>query len=280
MYEEFFQFTARPFSKTPDPGFLYESPGHAEALARLELAVEDRELALLLGDVGSGKTTLTRALIDRLGETVTPVLLTNPKLTPVQLLRIFGERLGLSPLPKNRMELQERLSDRLYQLHEQGKPVVLVIDEAQLIPGKATFDEIRLITNFQLDDTNLLTVILAGQPELAGRLARPAYEALAQRIGLTCRLGPLDRAETARYVAHRLQVAGAAKNPFTEEALNALHRFSAGVPRLLNSIAHGALIDAFSRDDTAVGPQHVESAARERIETRGPRGSSTGEVRH
>ncbi len=281
MYEEFFQLSGKPFSKTPDPAFLYESPIHAEALARLELAVEDRELALLLGDVGSGKTTLTRALIDRLGDSITPVLLTNPKVTPVQLLRLIAERIGIGQLPKNRTEVHEKISDRLFQLHEQSRPVVLIIDEAQLISGKSTFDEIRLLTNFQLDDTNLLAVILAGQPELSQKLARPSYEALCQRIGFTCRLGPLTREETGKYVAHRLKIAGARDGLFAPEAVDLLFKLSGGIPRVLNSIAHNALIDAFSKDESSVSAQNVESAAAGRIETRGSRtASSTGEIRH
>jgi len=279
VYEEFFHLTGRPFSKTPDPAYLYESASHAEALARLELAVEDRELALLLGDVGSGKTTLTRALVDRLGDSITPVLLTNPKVTPVQLLRLLAERIGIAPVPKNRVDVHEKVSARLFELHEQDKPVVLIIDEAQLITSKSTFDEIRLLTNFQLDDSNLLAVILAGQPELAQRLARPAYEALCQRVGLTCRLGPLSRDDAARYVAHRLRIAGGREDLFTQAAVERLHRLSGGIPRVMNSIAHGALIDAFSKDQTTVEPVHVESAAAGRIETKTPR-QNAGEVRH
>src|SRR5436190_10654816 len=163
MFEEHFGLTSKPFGKTPDPAFLYESPQHKEALARLEYAVDEKELALLVGDIGSGKTTLSRALIDRIGDARPIVLLINPRLTPTQLLRVIAQSLGLaegtSP-PRFRNDLLDALHTKLFELYEQKREPVLMIDEAQLIPTKATFDEIRLLTNFQLDDQNLLSVIL------------------------------------------------------------------------------------------------------------------------
>src|SRR5687768_13522690 len=183
MFEEHFGFSTKPFGRTPDPAFLYESDQHREALARLEYAVEEKDLALLVGDIGSGKTTLSRALIDRIGDTRPVILLINPRLTPSQLLRSIASGLGLTP-KHFRNDLLDQIHTTLYELYEQRREPVLMIDEAQLIPSKATFDEIRLLTNFQLDDQNLLSVILIGQPELEERLARRPYAALRQRIGL------------------------------------------------------------------------------------------------
>src|SRR6185436_14368680 len=147
MFEEFFGLRAKPFGKTPDPSFLYESEQHKEALARLEYAVDEKELALLTGDVGSGKTTLSRALIDRLGDSRPVVLLINPRLTPTQLLRSIAAGLGVEP-GRFRNEILDRIHTKLFELYEAGREPVLIIDEAQLIPTKATFDEIRLLTNF------------------------------------------------------------------------------------------------------------------------------------
>src|SRR5688572_15634016 len=169
MFEEYFGLTAKPFGKTPDPAFLYESHQHKEALARLEYAVDEKELALLVGDIGSGKTMLSRALIDRVGESRPIVLLINPRLTPTQLLRAVARGLGLEPA-RFRNDLLDQIHTKLFELYEQQREPVLMIDEAQLIPTKATFDEIRLLTNFQLDDQNLLSVVLIGQPELENRL--------------------------------------------------------------------------------------------------------------
>src|SRR6266566_4010019 len=221
MFEQFFGFTTKPFGKTPDPGFLYESAQHGEALARLEYAVEEKELSLLVGDIGSGKTTLSRALIDRLGDTRPIVLLINPRLTPTQLLRSIAAGLGMQP-GRFRNELLDQIHAKLFELYEGGREPVLIIDEAQLIPSKATFDEIRLLTNFQLDDQNLLSVLLIGQPELETRLHRPANAPLRQRIGMRYRLGPLTLEETIRYIEHRIHVAGG-RNPFTRAAMEEIH---------------------------------------------------------
>ena len=262
MFERFFGLTAKPFGKTPDPSFLYESNQHREALARLEYAVEEKELALLVGDIGSGKTTLSRALIDRIGDTRPIVLLINPRLTPMQLLRAIASGLGIES-PRHRHELLDQLHSKLFALYEEKREPVVIIDEAQLIPTKTTFDEIRLLTNFQLDDQNLLSVILIGQPELETRLDRPAYEPLRQRIGMRYRLGALTREETEQYVEHRLRIAGAARNPFSPAAIDEIHTVSGGVPRLINTLATTALLDAFGEDAQTIDPSRIAAAARE-----------------
>jgi type II secretory pathway predicted ATPase ExeA len=254
MFEEFFGLTTKPFGKTPDPGFLYESAQHGEALARLEYAVEEKELSLLVGEIGSGKTTLSRALIDRIGDARPVVLLINPRLTP--------SGLGLQPA-RFRNELLDQIHAKLFELYEAGREPVLIIDEAQLIPTKSTFDEIRLLTNFQLDDQNLLSVLLIGQPELETRLERAPYAPLRQRIGMRYRLGPLSFDETARYIEHRIRVAGGTRNPFTDDAVRAMHDVSGGIPRLLNTLATTALLDAFGNDAATIDADRIAAAARE-----------------
>src|SRR5437762_10771290 len=225
MFEDFFGFTTKPFGKTPDPAFLYESDQHREALARLEYAVEEKDLALLVGDIGSGKTTLSRALIDRVGDARPFILLINPRLTPVQLLRSVAQGLGIEPA-RFRNELLDGIHTRLFALYEEKREPVLMIDEAQLIPSKQTFDEIRLLTNFQLDDQNLLSVLLIGQPELEARLERTAYAPLRQRIGLRYRLGALTERETAQYIDHRIRVAGGTRNPVSADSIREIHAVS------------------------------------------------------
>lgn len=260
MYEEHFGFDARPFGRTPDPAFLYESPQHREALARLEFAVEEKDLALLVGEIGSGKTTLSRALIDRIGDSRTIVLMINPRLSPSQLLRSIASGLGLEPR-YFRNDLLDQIHGRLFELYEERREPVLIIDEAQLIPSKSTFEEIRLLTNFQLDDENLLSVVLIGQPELERRLDRAAYEALRQRIGLRYNLGPLDPGETRAYIEHRLAKAGGNGNPFSPEAVAAIHAVSRGIPRLINTVANTALLDAFGDGVIEVDESRVMDAA-------------------
>jgi type II secretory pathway predicted ATPase ExeA len=262
MFEEFFGLTAKPFGKTPDPSFLYESHQHREALARLEYAVDEKELALLVGDIGSGKTTLSRALIDRVGEARPIILIINPRLTPTQLLRVVAKGLGIEPA-RFRNDLLDQIHTKLYELYEQNREPVLMIDEAQLIPSKATFDEIRLLTNFQLDDQNLLSVVLIGQPELETRLEREAYAPLRQRIGMRYSLGPLSLDETIEYIEHRIRVAGGTRNPFSREAMAEIHTRSRGVPRLINTLATTSLLDAFGEDAEVIEVPRIASAAQE-----------------
>jgi len=262
MFETHFGFTARPFGKTPDPSFLYESDQHREALARLEYAVDEKDLALLVGAIGSGKTTLSRALIDRVGEARPVVLIINPRLSPTQLLRTIAAGLGMEPR-KFRNELLDQLHAKLFELYEARREPLLIIDEAQLIPSKATFDEIRLLTNFQLDDQNLLSVVLIGQPELETRLEREAYAPLRQRIGMRYSLGPLSLQETVHYVEHRIAIAGGARNPFTPAAVEAIHALTGGVPRLINTVATTALLDAFGDDALTIDAERVTAAAGE-----------------
>jgi type II secretory pathway predicted ATPase ExeA len=262
MFEDHFGLTSKPFGKTPDPAFLYESNQHREALARLEYAVEEKELALLVGDIGSGKTTLSRALIDRIGEARPVVLLINPRLTPTQLLRAVARGLGAEPA-RFRNDLLDQIHTRLYELYEQQREPVLMIDEAQLIPSKATFDEIRLLTNFQLDDQNLLSVVLIGQPELEARLEREAYAPLRQRIGMRYSLGPLSLEETIDYIEHRIRIAGGARNPFSRPAMAEIHAVSGGIPRLINTLATTSLLDAFGEDAEVIDPARIGSAAKE-----------------
>ena len=262
MFEEHFGFSTKPFGRTPDPAFLYESDQHREALARLEYAVEEKDLALLVGDVGSGKTTLSRALIDRVGESRPVVLLINPRLSPTQLLRSIAAGLGIIPA-RFRNDLLDQIHTRLFELYEAKREPVVIIDEAQLIPSKATFDEIRLLTNFQLDDQNLLSVILVGQPELQDRLQRDGYKALRQRIGLRYSLGPLTLDETIAYIEHRIEVAGGRRNPFDRKAMEEIHAVSGGIPRIINTLATTALLDAFGEDEETVGASRITSAARE-----------------
>ena len=263
MYEEFYGLREKPFSKTPDPRFLYQGRKHAEALARLQLAVEEMDIVLLTGDIGSGKTTLSRALIDSLGERYHVVLIINPRLSPMQLLQTVALRLGVDEELHARHGILEGINARLYEIYEAGKRTAVIIDEAQLVPGKDTFEELRLLTNFQLDDRNLLSLVLIGQTELKARLAKRPYRALRQRIGLQYHLGALDRQETGEYVAHRLHVAGRDWPLFDDGAIQEIFRVSDGVPRLINTLAGNALLEGFGRGAAVITEEIVEDVAEE-----------------
>jgi len=263
MYEEFYGLKTRPFSKTPDPKYLFLSRSHEEALARLQYAVEEKELILLTGEVGCGKTTLTRALMDILGSGYRVINIINPRLTPSQFLRTIAMRMELNVSMKHKADLLDAVHRRVYEDYEAGVSLVIIIDEAQLIPGKDTFEEIRLLTNFQLDYTNLLSLILVGQTDLRKRLNHKTYLPLKQRIGLFYHLGPISEAEIREYMAFRLKVAGRDDMLFSDGALQALHRYSGGIPRLINSLATSALLDGFAREVRVIDETLIEDASRE-----------------
>lgn len=252
MYEEFFSLKARPFSKTPDPAFLYAGPTHGEALARLSYAVEEKDIALLTGEVGAGKTTLSRALIDQLDERYRVVLLINPRLSAVQILATIAERLGVEKVPKGKHKLLETLTERLFALYEEGAIPVVIVDEAQLIPSKSVFEELRLLTNLQLDDAPLIGLVLIGQPELRRKLSKPSYASFAQRVGMAYHLGPLDREQTHRYIQHRLSVAGRDRPLFTPDAMDAVYEGAQGIPRRINTVCQGALLVAFGAEQSTI----------------------------
>jgi type II secretory pathway predicted ATPase ExeA len=263
MYEEFYGLKQRPFSKTPDPRYLFLSRNHEEALARMQYAIEEKELILLTGEVGSGKTTLTRALMDSLGNKYRVILILNPRLTPTQFLRTVAKRFGIDVPNNYKDSLLDAIYEKVYQDYEVGITPVIIIDEAQLIPNKNTFEEIRLITNFQLDYTNLLSLVLVGQTDLKKRLNHKAYLPLRQRIGFFYHLGPLSESEIRGYVEHRLRIAGLEGPLFTEDALKQLYQYSDGIPRVINSIATSALLEGFGKESRTIDEILVHEAARE-----------------
>lgn len=248
MYLDFYGFSEKPFSKTPDPRFLFMSGGHREALARLQYAVEERELVLLTGEIGCGKTTLSRALMDTAGDGYRFCFVFNPKLGPLEFLRTIAAGLGLEEPKRSKEDLLQELTDALYMSNREGRCPVLVIDEAQLIPDREVFDEIRLLTNFQLDDKNLLSIIIMGQPELRRSLANPVYEPLRQRIGVQFHLPSLNLEETMEYMDFRLEVAGGEPGLFSPDAVLKIYELSGGVPRKINLIATNALLVGFGKD--------------------------------
>jgi type II secretory pathway predicted ATPase ExeA len=263
MYKAFYGLADKPFSKTPDPRFLFMSAGHQEALARLEYAVEESELALLTGEIGCGKTTLSRALMDRVGDRFRFCFVINPRLSDDELLRVIAAGLEVPDPALTKDRLLSEITAALYRLHGQGRIPVVVIDEAQLIPKRELFDEIRLLTNFQLDDRNLLSVIVMGQPELRGMLASPAYEPFRQRISLNFHLAPLGLEETLEYLDFRIAAAGGEPGLFSPDAVQRIYELSGGVPRRINAVATNALLIGFGRDASWIDGSVVEETAAE-----------------
>jgi type II secretory pathway predicted ATPase ExeA len=264
MFEEHFGLREKPFRKTPDPRYLFLNEAYEEALEQLLYAVEERDLALLTGEVGSGKTLLTRALVDRVGERYEVGMLLNPRLSPRQFLRTTASELGVRDPRFQATDLLEQIHERLLALDGEGRAALLVIDEAHLVPGKPTFEEIRLLTNFQLDDRNLVAIVLVGQPELRERLRHRTYRALTQRISASFHLVPLGLEDTKAYVRHRLSVAGAQRPIFSDEAIVRLHAASGGVPRVVNHLATQSLIEGMAQGLSEVDAAVVAAVAAER----------------
>jgi type II secretory pathway predicted ATPase ExeA len=263
MYLSFYGLAKKPFSKTPDPEFLFPARQHAEALARLSHALEEREVAVLTGEVGAGKTTLSRALVDAFSDACRFSFVVNPALPPAQLLSAVAEGFGLSG-SRRKVELFGAVAEHVARLDAEGRFGVVVVDEAQLLPGRSAYDELRLLTNLAADDRPLLGLLLVGQPELRARLAGRGGEAFAQRVGVAYHLGPLEPGETARYLSHRLAVAGRTAPLFEDDAVLALQRLSGGVPRRLNQLAAGALLEGFAREAETISADVVEAAEADR----------------
>jgi len=267
LYLDYFGLAETPFSITPDPTFIYLSGRHRDALAHLLYGVGQGGaggFVQLTGEVGTGKTTLCRALLEQVPEDTHVALVLNPLMGPVEMLEAICEELaidiaGFEGSPK---ALVDRLNAFLLRVHGEGGRVVVVVDEAQNL-SPDSLEQIRLLTNLETRKDKLLQIILLGQPELRELLQRRDLRQLAQRVTARYHLTPLDREETSRYVAHRLEVAGAHRNLFTRSGLNALYQRSGGVPRLINIIADRALAGAYAKERDRVDARLVHAAANE-----------------
>ena len=269
MYLEFYGLKEPPFSITPDPRYVFLSERHRDALAHLLYGIGkggSGGFVQLTGEVGTGKTTLCRLLMEQLPENTRVALVLNPKLSPVELLETICEELKLDIAGKkgSLKALVDTLNIYLLDAYAQGLRVVLIVDEAQEL-STDSLEQVRLLTNLETPTQKLLQIILLGQPELREKLHRPELRQLAQRITARYHLMPLDRAETEAYVRHRLAVAGAARSPFSRLGLRALYRRSGGVPRVVNVIADRALMAGFAREQDALGEQLVDRAADETL---------------
>jgi type II secretory pathway predicted ATPase ExeA len=247
MYEAYWGLAEQPFDNSPNPRFFYLSPEHEEALLRLVYTVRHRKgCGMLTGEYGCGKTTLSRALIQRLeADRYEIALLTNPSWTPVDFLREILYQLGVETAEKNKPELLHQLQEVFYRNFTAGRDTVIIVDEAQLIEDDAVFEELRLLLNFQTDDRFLVTVMLIGSPELVATVRRLKH--LDQRIALRYHLNTLDDAHTANYIRHRLRTAGATAEIFTEAAIRLIFDFTRGTPREINTLCDIALLVGSTR---------------------------------
>ncbi len=278
MYVKFFGLQQNPFSIAPDPRYLFMSERHREALAHLLYGVAGGGgFVLLTGEIGAGKTTVCRCLLEQVPATCQVAYVFNPKLNACELLQSVCEEFGVAvpavgdakasgATPATVKHYIDPLNTHLLAAHAQGRQCVLIIDEAQNLSAEV-LEQLRLLTNLETNERKLLQIILIGQPELRSLLAAPALESLAQRVIARYHLGALTAAETAGYVAHRLSVAGhCGVLPFDARALRRIHTLTAGVPRRINRLCDRALLGAYSQGQAAVRRRLVDQAAAEVFE--------------
>ncbi len=271
MYESYYGFSEKPFSLTPDPKYLYRSESHANAFDLLQYAIRRREgFVVVTGDIGTGKTTLCRALLEQIDRTTFTALVLNPFLTEEDLLKRILQDFGVLSRDEvkagrlanvTKQELIETLYDFLLSLIPLKASAVLIIDEAQNLP-LAVLEQIRILSNLETDKEKLLQIILVGQLNLQTLLRSPEMRQLDQRVSIRYELQPLDGEAVSAYVAHRLTIAGGnASVAFTAKALRQVHRWSSGIPRLINLICDRALLAGYSVRAQRITPEMVTHAA-------------------
>ncbi|MDD4940712.1 MAG: AAA family ATPase [Candidatus Omnitrophica bacterium] len=259
MYEAYWGLKEKPFENTPDPRFFYYSQQHKEAVARMLYVVrEHKGAALFTGDYGCGKTLLTRVLWNELQQEnrYQSVFILNPRLSSLEFIQEIVHQLGGTDSSKdNKIDLFHTLHKILYSNHTAGKHSVIIIDEAQAITNKDTFEEIRLLLNFQLDNAFLLTIILLGQPEL--KYTVMSLPQFMHRMAVRFHLKAFNETETTEYIEHRLQVSGAARQLFEPEAYKEVHLCSGGIPRRINTVCDLALLVGFGNNLAVIDRQTV-----------------------
>jgi general secretion pathway protein A len=266
MYEQYYGLRERPFDLSPNPRFLFLSKGHKEALTHLRYGLSGRPgLTVLVGEAGTGKTTLVRAALQSVGNGDSKVVhLSNPTLTRSEFYEYLANGFGLSSeAATSKTTFIRELATALVSAASAGGVLALVVDEAQSLPH-ALLEEVRLLTNTEGAAGNTVAIALVGQPELAERLNEPGLRQLKQRVALRCELMPLDLNETAAYVAARVRVAGGRPDVlFTRDAILTIHEHSLGIPRTISVLCDNALVNGFAADVKPVGRQIVEDVCRD-----------------
>jgi type II secretory pathway predicted ATPase ExeA len=264
-YLDFYQLSQAPFSNAPVSRFYYGFAQHAQALLRLTHAVSNMKgLAVLVGDIGAGKTTLARRMLDSLPEEqyeAALLVIVHSGITASWLLRRIALQLGVESPAEEKLALLSQLYQRLVRIYEQGKKAVVLIDEAQMLASREIMEEFRGLLNLEVPERKLLSFVFFGLPEIEQHLRLDPP--LAQRVALKYRLEPLQAADTDAYVRHRLALAGAARVPFSAGAIERIHAYSQGTPRLINTICDNALFEGFVARAAEVDAALVDRVARD-----------------
>jgi len=265
MYEQFYGLRENPFNVTPNPEYIYLGEHHREALAQLLYGVKEKKgFIVITGEVGTGKTTLIRYLLDRLdgnGHTKTAFLF-NPKLAVNDFIQYILKDLGVRIQGQTKGDYLHNLHRYLLNAYQKDERVILIVDEAQGLKPEL-LEEIRLLSNLETSRSKLLQIVLLGQPELDKTLSQPEFRQLRQRINLRYHLLPLSEQETKEYIAKRLRIAGAKEPIFTEKAIKEIYWKSGGIPRLINILCDNALLDGYALDQRIVDEKSVREAAKD-----------------
>ncbi|OLN29427.1 AAA ATPase [Desulfovibrio sp. DV] len=262
MYRKYFNFSRKPFELLPNPDFLYLSQSHKKALTYLHYGIRERlGFILLTGQVGTGKTTIVRELIDKYMQGALLAHIFHTRMENRQLLAMINEELGMTSDKKNKPALLRELHDFLIDQYSRRKPVVLIIDEAQNL-SPSILEDIRMLSNLETKDDKLLHIILVGQPELRQTLAAPELLQLRQRIQINCKIEPLANDETKNYILHRLESAGNREAlDFSEDCFPAIHSYTKGIPRLINILCDFILLDAYANEVKSVSHEAIHEIA-------------------
>jgi len=246
-YLDYYELAQEPFSNAPVSRFYFNSPQHAQALVRLtHVCSQMKGLAILVGDIGAGKTTLARRLLDSLPETeyeAALLVIIHSGVTTSWLLKRIALQLGVDAPSEDKLTLLGQLYQRLVRIYEQGKKAVVLIDEAQMLATRELMEEFRGLLNLEVPERKLLSLVFFGLPDIENNLRLDAP--LEQRVAIKFRLAHLTPESTEAYIKHRLRLAGASRMPFTPEAVNAVHRFSSGTPRVINTLCDNALFEGY-----------------------------------
>lgn len=264
MYRKFYSIREKPFNITSDPNFLYLSRRHKEALSHLIYGIEDRKGFLeITGEVGTGKTTLCRALLNKVDQSTKTAFVLNPDLSELQLLQVIIEDFGLEVERASKMHIFKQLNSFLLDQLSCGNNVVLIIDEAQNLKPPI-LEQIRLLSNLETEKEKLFQIILVGQPELRHKLNSPRLRQLRQRIAVRYHIHPLDRDEVKEYICHRLSVAGSVGDiMFQDKAIDYIYGYSGGVPRVINIVCDKALLLGFVLESKKITPEIIVKSIKE-----------------